>query len=147
MKTIILQLKQDTVNYLHAKYGRCLKEGIIHLPMKSVIYCAVTELVAVSPRRSFVRPEGNIAFSMPLLRGGDKKIEKYHIVSKENSRWFEREIEAQMRVELYRLMLDNFRRGVPYIKTLEEFMLKYHLTNTSEDSFLRDFRRWRKRLL
>lgn len=146
MKQLVLSMKQDLVNYLHTKYGRCLKEGVIRLPMNSTLYYVVDELLAMSPRRSFVRPEGNIAFSIPSLGGGDKKIEKYHVISEENVRLLERRIEKEMRVELYDLMKENRRHNITYIKTLEEFMRKYNLMETKEDSFLKGFQRWRKRL-
>lgn len=146
MKIIILPMKQDLVNYLHTKYGRCLKEGVIRLPLNSALYYVVDELLAVSPRRSYVRPEGNIAFSIPSLCGGDnKKIVKYPVINKENARLLERRVEMEMRVELYDLMKENRRRNIPYIKTLEEFMRKYNLTDTTEESFLKGFQRWRKR--
>ena len=147
MKLIVFSMKQDLVNYLHTKYGRCLKEGAIRLPMNSTLYYVVDELLAVSPRRSYVRPEGNIAFSIPSLGDADnKKIVKYHVISRENARLLERRIEMEMRVELYDLMKENRRRNITYIKTLEEFMRKYNLMDTTEDSFLKGFQRWRKRL-
>lgn len=147
MKQIVFSMKQDLVNYLHTKYGRCLKEGAIRLPMNSTLYYIVDELLAVSPRRSYVRPEGNIAFSIPSLGDTDnKKIVKYHVISRENARLLERRIEMEMRVELYDLMKENRRRHITYIKTLEEFMRKYNLMDTTEDSFLKGFQRWRKRL-
>lgn len=147
MKQIVFSMKQDLVNYLHTKYGRCLKEGAIRLPMNSTLYYVVDELLAVSPRRSYVRPEGNIAFSIPSLGDADnKKIVKYHVISRENARLLERRIEMEMRVELYDLMKENRRRHITYIKTLEEFMRKYNLMDTTEDSFLKGFQRWRKRL-
>lgn len=147
MKQIIFSMKKDLVNYLHTKYGRCLKEGTIRLPMNSTLYYIVEELLAVSPRRSYVRPEGNIAFSIPSLGDVDnKKIVKYHVISRENARLLERRIEMEMRVELYDLMKENRRRNITYIKTLEEFMRKYNLMDTTEDSFLKGFQRWRKRL-
>lgn len=147
MKQIVFSMKQDLVNYLHTKYGRCLKEGVIRLPMNSTLYYVVDELLAVSPHRSYVRPEGNIAFSIPSLGDADnKKIVKYHVISRENARLLERRIEMEMRVELYDLMKENRRRNITYIKTLEDFMRKYNLMDTSEDSFLKGFQRWRKRL-
>lgn len=146
MKKIILNFKKDVVNYLHTKYGRCVKEGAICLPMNSTLYYVVEEVLSVSPRWSYVRPEGNIAFSIPSLCGGNHtKMVKHHLVSKENARLLERRVEMEMRVELYDLMKENRRRNIPYIRTLEEFMRKYNIVDTSEDSFLKGFQRWRKR--
>ncbi len=146
MKHLIVSLKKDLANYLQGKYDRCMKDGVIRLPKHCALYYVVDELIAASPRRTFVRPEGNVVLEIPSLWDTKKKWVKYPVISRENLHILERRIEMEMRMELYELMKQERLRGTPYIKTLEAFMRKYNLSDLSEESFLRGFRRWRKRM-
>ena len=53
-----------------------------------------------------------------------------------------------MKAELYSFLLENkFKNGVMYIKSMHEFMEKYDMAETAEEeSLMRAFQRWRKKM-
>ena len=59
----------------------------------------------------------------------------------------EKEIEVEMRAELYSFLLENkFKNGVMYKKSMHEFVEKYDMAESvEEESLIRAFQRWRKK--
>ena len=60
----------------------------------------------------------------------------------------EKEIEVEMKAELYSFLLENkFKNGVMYIKSMHEFVVKYDMVESvEEESLMRGFQRWRKKM-
>ena len=60
----------------------------------------------------------------------------------------EKEIEVEMKAELYSFLLENkFKNGVMYIKSMHEFVVKYDMAESvEEESLMRGFQRWRKKM-
>ena len=58
----------------------------------------------------------------------------------------EKEIEVEMRAELYEFLLENkFKNGIMFKRSIELFVEHYNMEGTvKEDSLMRAFKRWRK---
>ena len=71
------------------------------------------------------------------------KIEKLRSIT---SKLDEKEIEVEMRAELYEFLLENkFKNGIMFKRSMELFVEHYNMEGTvEEDSLMRAFKRWRK---
>mgnify|MGYP003179669173 CR=1 FL=1 len=90
---------------------------------------------------------GNICFVLPSPRQG-KNPEVYNYFGQDSIFIIEKEIEVEMKAELYSFLLENkFKNGVMYIKSMHEFVIKYDMAESvEEESLMRGFQRWRKKM-
>ena len=82
---------------------------------------------------------------MPQPRYG-KNPEVYNYIGHDSASIIEKEIETEMKAELYSFLLDNkFNKGVMFKKSMEQFVEHYEITElVQEESLIRAFQRWRK---
>ena len=90
---------------------------------------------------------GNICFVLPSPRQG-KNPEVYNYFGQDSIFIIEKEIEVEMKAELYSFLLENkFKNGVMYIKSMHEFVVRYDMAESvEEESLMRGFQRWRKKM-
>lgn len=141
MKTIILIIQNDLVNYLKVKFAKQLRDGVLFLPVKSPYYRFACEKLYGRCHRTLVRPQGNLVLGFISL-GNSKTSAWYYQLGKEATRELERMVNADMRKELYKRMKEGkWKYGIPYVETVNRFMQEYDIRGVTEDAFLRGYRR------
>lgn len=111
-----------------------------HLSLPASIICS-------SSARRLLKETGNICFVLPSPRQG-KNPEVYNYFGQDSIFIIEKEIEVEMKAELYSFLLENkFKNGVMYIKSMHEFVVRYDMAESvEEESLMRGFQRWRKKM-
>lgn len=119
----------------------------IHLSHLTPIYHFLHQLSVPHPQGVSWKETGNICFVLPSPRQG-KNPEVYNYFGQDSIFIIEKEIEVEMKAELYSFLLENkFKNGVMYIKSMHEFVVKYDMAESvEEESLMRGFQRWRKKM-
>lgn len=119
----------------------------IHLSHLTPIYHFLHQLSVPHPQGVSWKETGNICFVLPSPRQG-KNPEVYNYFGQDSIFIIEKEIEVEMKAELYSFLLENkFKNGVMYIKSMHEFVIKYDMAESvEEESLMRGFQRWRKKM-
>ena len=119
----------------------------IHLSHLTPIYHFLHQLSVPHPQGVSWKETGNITFVLPSPRQG-KNPEVYNYFGQDSIFIIEKEIEVEMKAELYSFLLENkFKNGVMYIKSMHEFVVKYDMAESvEEESLMRGFQRWRKKM-
>ena len=114
---------------------------------KAPIYHFLHQLSVPHPQGVSWKETGNITFVLPSPRQG-KNPEVYNYFGQDSIFIIEKEIEVEMKAELYSFLLENkFKNGVMYIKSMHEFVVKYDMAESvEEESLMRGFQRWRKKM-
>ena len=146
MKKYVFILKDHLANYLKVKYAKNMKGDMLCLPVRSPFYRFVRDREYGYTRRSLTCPEGNLTMGIISL-GNSKSSAWYYQLSKKDTHELERMIDRQMRQELHALMKANHQRGIPYVETVNRFMLQYDIRELTEDAFLRGYQRFRNRAI
>lgn len=111
-----------------------------HLSLPASIICS-------SSARRLLERDWKYHFVLPSPRQG-KNPEVYNYFGQDSIFIIEKEIEVEMKAELYSFLLENkFKNGVMYIKSMHEFVVKYDMAESvEEESLMRGFQRWRKKM-
>ena len=155
MVTITFAVKPYLAKYMYVRYGQCLESFQsgsspqssvpIHLSHISPVYHLLYQSTVPHPKGAPWKETGNICFVLPSPRYG-KSPETYNYIGQENLLVIEKEIEAEMKAELYSYLLDNrFNKGMMYKKSMHHFVEYYKMEElVQEESLMRAFQRWRK---
>lgn len=155
MVTITFAVKPYLARYMYVRYGQCLESFQsgsspqssvpIHLSHISPVYHLLYQSTVPHPKNAPWKETGNICFVLPSPRYG-KSPETYNYIGQENLLVIEKEIEAEMKAELYSYLLDNrFNKGMMYKKSMHHFVEYYKMEElVQEESLMRAFQRWRK---
>ena len=103
------------------------------------------QLSVPHPQNTSWKEIGNICFVLPKPRNG-KNPEVYNYIGNDSALIIEKEIETEMKAELYSFLLDNkFNKGVMFKKSIEQFVGHYEMVGlVQEETLMRAFQRWRK---
>ena len=156
MVTVTFAIKPYLARYMYVRYGQSLElqsHNIppsrlpIHLSHLTPIYHFLHQLSVPHPQGVSWKETGNITFVLPSPRQG-KNPEVYNYFGQDSIFIIEKEIEVEMKAELYSFLLENkFKNGVMYIKSMHEFVVKYDMAESvEEESLMRGFPRWRKKM-
>lgn len=157
MVTVTFTIKPYLARYMYVRYGRCLEiesqsnahpklPTPIHLSHLTPVYHFLHQLSIPHPQGISWKESGNICFVLPKPRNG-KNPEVYNYLGQDSIFLIEKEIEVEMRAELYSFLLENkFKNGVMYKKSMEQFVIHYNMVEiVEEESLMRTFQRWRKK--
>lgn len=158
MVTVTFAIKPYLARYMYVRYGQSLEllshnnppsrlPIPIHLSHLTPIYHFLHQLSVPHPQGVSWKETGNITFVLPSPRLG-KNPEIYNYFGQNSIFIIEKEIEVEMKAELYSFLLENkFKNGVMYIKSMHEFVVKYDMAESvEEESLMRGFQRWRKKM-
>ena len=158
MVTVTFAIKPYLARYMYVRYGQSLELQShsnppsrlpipIHLSHLTPIYHFLHQLSGPHPQGVSWKETGNITFVLPSPRQG-KNPEIYNYFGQDSIFIIEKEIEVEMKAELYSFLLENkFKNGVMYIKSMHEFVVKYDMAESvEEESLMRGFQRWRKKM-
>lgn len=158
MVTVTFAIKPYLARYMYVRYGQSLELQSyntppsrlpipIHLSHLTPIYHFLHQLSVPHPQGVSWKETGNITFVLPSPRLG-KNPEVYNYFGQDSIFIIEKEIEVEMKAELYSFLLENkFKNGVMYIKSMHEFVVKYDMEESvEEESLMRGFQRWRKKM-
>ena len=158
MVTVTFAIKPYLARYMYVRYGQSLELQShnnptsrlpipIHLSHLTPIYHFLHQLSVPHPQGVSWKETGNITFVLPSPRRG-KNPEVYNYFGQDSIFIIEKEIEVEMKAELYSFLLENkFKNGVMYIKSMHEFVVKYDMAESvEEESLMRGFQRWRKKM-
>ena len=158
MVTVTFAIKPYLARYMYVRYGQSLEllshnnppsrlPIPIHLSHLTPIYHFLHQLSVPHPQGASWKETGNITFVLPSPRQG-KNPEIYNYFGQDSIFIIEKEIEVEMKAELYSFLLENkFKNGVMYIKSMHEFVLRYDMVESvEEESLMRGFQRWRKKM-
>lgn len=158
MVTVTFAIKPYLARYMYVRYGQSLEllshnnppsrlPIPIHLSHLTPIYHFLHQLSVPHPQGVSWKETGNICFVLPSPRQG-KNPEVYNYFGQDSIFIIEKEIEVEMKAELYSFLLENkFKNGVMYIKSMHEFVVKYDMAESvEEESLMRGFQRWRKKM-
>lgn len=162
MVTVTIHIKPYLARYMYVRYRQCLEPESenqspssspspskqptpIHLSHITPVYHFLHQLSIPHPPNVSWRETGNICFVLPKPRNG-KNPEVYNYIGQDSALIIEKEIETEMKAELYSLLLDNkYNKGVMFIKSMEQFVEHYEMVElVQEESLIRAFQRWRK---
>ena len=156
MVTVTFAIKPYLARYMYVRYGQSLELQShnnppsrlpipIHLSHLTPIYHFLHQLSVPHPQDVSWKESGNICFVLPKPRNG-KNPEVYNYIGQESALTIEKEIEVEMRAELYEFLLENkFKNGIMFKRSMELFVEHYNMEGTvEEDSLMRAFKRWRK---
>ena len=156
MVTVTFAIKPYLARYMYVRYGQSLELQShsnppsrlpipIHLSHLTPIYHFLQQLSVPHPQDVSWKESGNICFVLPKPRNG-KNPEVYNYIGQESALTIEKEIEVEMRAELYEFLLENkFKNGIMFKRSMELFVEHYNMEGTvEEDSLMRAFKRWRK---
>ena len=162
MVTVTITIKPYLARYMYVRYAQSLepesesrpspsssaslrKPIPIHLSDITPIYHFLYQLSVPHPSKVSWKETGNITFVLPNPAYG-KNPEVYNYIGQESALTIEKEIEVEMRAELYEFLLENkFKNGIMFKRSIELFVEHYNMEGTvKEDSLMRAFKRWRK---
>jgi hypothetical protein len=158
MVTVTFAIKPYLARYMYVRYGQnsefqpCNNPLSrlpipIHLSHFTLIYHFLHQLSVPHPQGVSWKETGNITFVLPSPRIG-KNPEVYNYYGQDSISIIEKEIEVEMKADLYSFLLEKkFKNGVMYIKAVHEFVEKYDMVElVEEESLMRGFQRWRKKM-
>lgn len=146
MVTVTFAIKPYLARYMYVRYGQGSLNPI-HLPHFTIIYHRLHQLSTPHPQGVPWKETGNITFILPNPRVG-KNPEVYNYFGQSSIALIEKEIEVEMKAELYSFLLEEkFNNGVMYKRAMERFIEKYGMEElVEEESLMRAFQRWRKKM-
>ena len=138
MVTVTFAIKPYLARYMYVRYGQSLELQSHNIPPSRL----PIHLSHLTPIYHFLHQ-----LSVPSPRQG-KNPEVYNYFGQDSIFIIEKEIEVEMKAELYSFLLENkFKNGVMYIKSMHEFVVKYDMAESvEEESLMRGFQRWRKKM-
>ena len=158
MVTVTFAIKPYLARYMYVRYGQSLElqshnNPSSRLPLQSTSPTSLPFITSCinypfpHPQGVSWKETGNICFVLPSPRQG-KNPEVYNYFGQDSIFIIEKEIEVEMKAELYSFLLENkFKNGVMYIKSMHEFVIKYDMAESvEEESLMRGFQRWRKKM-
>lgn len=154
MVTVTIEIKPYLARYMYVRYGQCVefieatnKPLPIHLSHITPVYQTMYELTIPHPKNATWKEQGNITFVLPHPRIG-KNPKSYSYIGANSAHIIEKEIETEMRMELFEYLLENkFRKGVMYKLSMERFVEHYNMVELVEEgSLMKAFQRWRKKV-
>ena len=162
MVTVTITIKPYLARYMYVRYAQSLepesesrsspsspasppKPVPIRLSHITPVYHFLHRLSVPHPLKTSWKETGNITFVLPNPAYG-KNPETYNYIGKESALIIEKEIETEMKAELYSFLLDNkFNKGVMFKKSMALFVEHYEMVElVQEESLMKAFQRWRK---
>ena len=164
MVTVTINIKPYLAGYMYVRYRQSLEPDPenqshssspspssskrlipIHLSHITPVYHFLHQLSVPHPQNTSWKEIGNIWFVLPKPRNG-KNPEVYNYIGNDSALIIEKEIETEMKAELYSFLLDNkFNKGVMFKKSIEQFVEHYEMVGlVQEETLMRAFQRWRK---
>ena len=164
MVTVTITIKPYLARYMYVRYAQSLepesesrsspvspassrKPIPIHLSLITPIYHFLHQLSVPHPLKASWKETGNITFVLPNPAYG-KNPEVYNYIGQESAFIIEKEIETEMKTELYSFLLDNkFNKGVMFKKSMTLFIGHYNMEElVEEETLMKAFQRWRKKI-
>ena len=164
MVTVTITIKPYLAKYMYVRYAQSLepesesrsspssptssrKPIPIHLSHITPIYHFLHQLSVPHPLKASWKETGNITFVLPNPNYG-KNPETYNYIGKESAFIIEKEIETEMKTELYSFLLDNkFNKGMMFKKSMTLFIEHYNMEElVEEETLMKAFQRWRKKI-
>lgn len=163
MVTVTINIKPYLAGYMYVRYRQSLEPDPenqshssspsssskrlipIHLSHITPVYHFLHQLSVPHPQNTSWKEIGNICFVLPKPRNG-KNPEVYNYIGNDSALIIEKEIETEMKAELYSFLLENkFNKGVMFKKSIEQFVEHYEMVGlVQEETLMRAFQRWRK---
>lgn len=141
--TIHLQVKPFLAEYLYARYAANREDEALHLPPHSYLGRSLHELLGPRPYNASLRETGNLCLRLTTPHRGPS-LTTYNYLTQENRRTFERRILHLLHAELFdRMLTDRSRKGISYIESVRQFLLKYQIDSISEEGLMKAFYRWK----
>lgn len=164
MVTVTITIKPYLARYMYVRYAQSLEPESesrsspsspassrnpipIHLSHITPIYHFLHQLSVPHPLKASWKETGNITFVLPNPNYG-KNPETYNYIGKESAFIIEKEIETEMKTELYLFLLDNkFNKGMMFKKSMTLFIEHYNMEElVEEETLMKAFQRWRKKI-
>ena len=157
MISITLSIKPYLAQYMYVRYEQYLTSrasGVspqqlvpIKLSHSMPVYQLLYHLTVARPNNVPLKEMGNISFMLPAPRNG-KSPQTYNYIGHASLLAIQREIETEMRTELYEYLLKNkFTKGIMFKKSMHQFVERYGMEETvEEETLMRAFQRWRKQV-
>ena len=158
MVTVMFTIKPYLAKYMYVRYRQFLEIDLqssthsklpapIHLSHLTPIYHFLYQLSVPHPQDVSWKESGNICFVLPKPRNRKNPV-VYNYLGQDSIFLIKKEIEVEMRAELYSFLLENkFKNGVMYKRSMEQFIIHYNMMEVvEEESLMRTFQRWRKKM-
>ena len=145
MNTVTLSVKPCLAKYLYARYQNFVENGVIKLPARCLLYHNLLQLTAPRPKDVSWLEKGNLTLALPRPEKG-KDPRTYNYLSAESVHFIEKKINMQMHMEFYEFLLEEkFKNGIPFKRSMYQFIDTYHLEDINEDALIKSFQLWRKK--
>ena len=144
MVTVTINIKPYLAGYMYVRYRQSLepdpenqshssspsKQLIpIHLSHITPVYHFLHQLSVPHPQNTSWKEIGNICFVLPKPRNG-KNPEVYNYIGNDSALIIEKEIETEMKAELYSFLLDNKFALIFYKETRHTILINWKKEGT-----------------
>ena len=138
MVTVTITIKPYLARYMYVRYAQSLEPESESRPSPS---SSAPLRKPIPIHLSHITPIYHFLYQLSVPHP-----EVYNYIGQESALTIEKEIEVEMRAELYEFLLENkFKNGIMFKRSMELFVEHYNMEGTvEEDSLMRAFKRWRK---
>lgn len=150
MLTAKIKVKPHIAEYCYGKYSNCT-DAPVRFPHITEIYHTVWDHLSKRPANA-PADVGNLEIILPNSRMEDEKgftknPRVFNYLSKRSAKAIERRIENFMFAEIHDLLQFNKKTfGQTYKDTVYEFMRRYNIYSATEDMYIKNYYRYRRRL-
>ena len=163
MVTVTVNIKPYLAGYMYVRYRQSLEPDPENQSHSSSPSSSSKRLIPIhlSTLLQFITSFINYLFLIRKILHGKKleifalycpnrvmgkNPEVYNYIGNDSALIIEKEIETEMKAELYSFLLDNkFNKGVMFKKSIEQFVEHYEMVGlVQEETLMRAFQRWRK---
>lgn len=150
MITTKISVKPHLAEYCYGKYSNCSNDPV-EFPYETELYHTVWDLMQKRPANAGV-DSGNLELALPCSKMRTdydfvKNPQVYNYLSDRSAKLLETKIEIFMFAEIHHELMFNKRAyGTNYKDTVHIFMRRYAIDSVTEDMYIKDFYRWRKKL-
>lgn len=147
MMTTKIHIEEHICEYAKGKFSdECTNP--IGIPSHYDLYYTLVDLLAPRPEGKFV-DKGNLEIIIPEPRENDirKNPLKFNYLSNKSTKIIERKIEVMMFAELHDFLDEKkHMEGLFYADSVHMFMTKYSINSLTEDAFLKNYYRYRRKI-
>lgn len=148
MITTKIKVRDHICEYAIGKFGENYLNPV-RIPSSYPLYHIIWELLSVRPADRQI-DSGNLEIAIPNQRSEDdtrKNPERFNFLSNRSATIIDYKLETMMFAELHDTLDENkHRKGIDYQVSVHMFICRYAIKSISEDAFLKNYYRWRRKI-
>lgn len=145
--TTKIKIDNHICEYAKGKFSENNSNPIC-IPSNYDLYYTIVDLLSPRPEGKSI-DAGNLEITIPDPRDNDirKNPLKFNYLSNKSTKIIERKIEVMMFAELHDFLDEKkHMEGLFYADSVHMFMTKYSINSLTEDAFLKNYYRYRRKI-